>query len=76
MSKDVQIYVSLLDEGVDVWRPVRAERLHSNQYRIAQQPYDRAIETWQFEPGDEVICEMVKTSDGLILAATRRAEQG
>jgi hypothetical protein len=76
MSQGVKIYVSLLDEGVDVWRPVQAERLHGNHYRIINQSYDRAMETWQFVPGDEVICEMVKTSDGLILAATRKAEQG
>jgi hypothetical protein len=68
-----EIYVSLLDEGVDVWRPVRAERLGGNVYRILSQPYDREVEAWQFEPGDEVVCEMVASSEGQILAATRKA---
>jgi hypothetical protein len=74
MSGVVQIYVSLLGEGVDVWRPVQAEHVHGDRYRIVSQPYDRAIETWQFEPGDEVTCEMVKASDGLVLGATRKAD--
>ena len=75
MSESVQIYVSLLNEGVNVWRPVQSEHLHGDLYRIISQPYDRAIETWQFEPDDEVICKMVKSSAGLILAATGKAEK-
>lgn len=66
-----EIFVALLDEGVDVWRPVKAQHLHGNIYRIEDQPYDRDTEAWQFEPGTEVVCEMVDASDGPILAATR-----
>ena len=69
-----EIFVRLLDEGVDVWRPVKARQLHDNIYRIEDQPYDRDSETWQFEPGGEVICEMVDASEGPILAATRLNE--
>jgi hypothetical protein len=29
-----QIYVSLLDEGTDVWRPVAAEHIRDDIYRI------------------------------------------
>lgn len=72
MSSVVEIYVSLLDEGVRVWRPVQAERLHDNVYRIVAQPYDRVTESWQFEPGDAVLCENIESADGPILAATRR----
>jgi hypothetical protein len=75
MSRGVQIYVALLNEGVDVWKPVEAEHLHGNVYRILSQPYDRTIESWQFEPGDEVLCEMVESSGGRILAATRKVDQ-
>ena len=66
----MEIYLKLLDEGVDAWRPARAEHLQGNVYRIIDQPYDRGTENWQFEPGDEVICELVDSSDGQILAAT------
>ena len=72
MSNVVTIYMYLPDEAVDTWRPVQAEHLHDNVYRILNQPYDRDDEIWQFEPGDEVVCEMVESSDGRILAATRK----
>jgi hypothetical protein len=66
----VEIFVQLLDEGVDVWRPVQAQHLESNVFRIIDQPYERETEKWRFEPGDEVICEMIDLSDNQILAAT------
>jgi hypothetical protein len=74
MSRSAQIYVALINEGVDVWRPVEAEHLRDNVYRILSQPYDRTVESWQFEPGDVVLCEMIESSDGRILAATRKAD--
>ena len=75
MNRIVQIYMPLLDEGVDTWRPVQAEHLHDNVYRILKKPGDLDDETWQFEPGDVVLCEMVESSDGRILAATQKADQ-
>jgi hypothetical protein len=72
MNEPVRVFMALLDEGVDVWRPVFAEWLHDDVYRITEQPYDREIETWQFEPGASVVCEPIASSDGLMLAATRR----
>jgi hypothetical protein len=74
VSSPTEIFVSLLDEQVDVRRPVQAERVHDDVYKITDQPYNREIETWQFEPGDEVVCQLVESSGGQILAATRRAE--
>ena len=76
MINNAEIFVRLLDEGVDVWRPVRAESLYGSVYRIIDQPYDRETETWQFEPGQEVICELIDASKGQILAATERHVRG
>lgn len=70
-----EIFVSLLDEAVDVWRPVRAKHLQGSVYRILEQPYDRNVEVWRFGPGDKVVCELIDSSDGRILAATRLAEE-
>jgi len=42
----------LLDEGVDVWRPVTAQRLHDNLYRLIEAPLEG--EAWEFERGDTV----------------------
>lgn len=70
MKQTDQIYVRLVDELVDVWRPVSAERLHgSTVYRVLDQAYDRDIETWEFGPGDLVECEERPGSDGAILVA-------
>lgn len=66
------IYVALLEENVDVWRPVQAEQLRDGIYRILDQPYDRDIESWQFEPGDLVFCEFVSLSEGPALTAIRK----
>lgn len=74
MSGVTQIYVALLDEGVDVWRPVRAKRLGGNTFLIVDESYDRETESWQFEPGEKVVCEEIASHEGTILAATRRAE--
>src|SRR5262245_33554283 len=47
----VTVFVSLLDEGTDVWRPVQARPLGGNLYRIIGVDADLADETWQFSPG-------------------------
>lgn len=46
------VYVELLDEGVQVWRPTEAEVLGEGRYRlIAGNDYDEGSETWAFVPG-------------------------
>lgn len=72
MNDEGQIFVRLLDEAVDAWRPIRAERVDGDRYRIIEQKYDRDIERWEFGPGDRVVCESVDSGDGPILAAVRR----
>ncbi|MFB3887757.1 MAG: hypothetical protein ACE144_21265 [Thermodesulfobacteriota bacterium] len=68
-----EIYVYLLGENVDVWRPVKAKKIEQGMYRILEQAYDRDVEKWEFEPGQMVICEYVDTREGKILAAVRKA---
>lgn len=72
MTEAAEIFVRLLDENVDVWRPVKAEQIAADRFRILDQPYDRGTERWEFEPGDEVVCELVSSDDDDFLAATRR----
>lgn len=71
MTSVQAIYVKLTDEVVDVWRPVETEHVQGDVFRISEQPYDRAAEAWEFEPGDVVVVELVQSNDGLILAAVR-----
>jgi hypothetical protein len=50
-----QIYVALLNEGTDVWRPVGATQIRRGIFRIdARAPAD---DTWQFPQGSHVRCE-------------------
>jgi hypothetical protein len=49
------IYVPLLDEGTDVWRPVEGMRLAENVYMVLGVVPDD--ETWAFPPGSRVRCE-------------------
>lgn len=72
MTAFVTIYVALRDEVVPVWRPVQAEALGGSRYRIMEQPYERALERWEFEPGEIIVCEPVKAEEGEIVAAVRR----
>jgi hypothetical protein len=55
MSNEVTVYVPLVDEGVDVWRPVQAEHLGDHLYRLTgEQPEG---EVWPFASGDVVKCK-------------------
>jgi hypothetical protein len=58
------VHVRLLDEGVDVWRPVPARRLSEATWRLG----DAAVppdETWSFQPGDVVVAEH-RLKDGVV----------
>jgi hypothetical protein len=74
MNKVDTIYVRLMDEPVDVWRPVEARHLRDDIYLILEQPYETDIEKWEFEPGQQVKCGTIQGSSGPIFAATEKAE--
>jgi hypothetical protein len=65
------VHVRLLGEGVDVWRPVPAERLGDSTYRLGEAlpPMDEA---WSFSPGDVVVVERGET-EALIAVARATA---
>lgn len=68
-----KIHVRVIDEAVDVWRPVDAIYLDDNTYIISKdQNYDTLTEEWEHEPGAVVICENILLKDGPILAAIGR----
>jgi hypothetical protein len=53
--------VALLDEAVEVWRPVRAERVGS-LFRLLDETPEGEI--WQFSPGQIVRCESKLLAEG------------
>ena len=55
MTAEQRIYVALLEEGTDVWRPVMAKQISENGFLILGEA--PAEESWQFSPGTQVRCE-------------------
>ena len=49
------IYMPLIDENTDVWRPVEATPLSADTYRVEGEM--RGDEEWAFPPGTIVRCE-------------------
>jgi hypothetical protein len=58
------IYIALLDEGVDVWRPVDAIPIGKSTYKIKSVNSDPDDERWQFVTGDTVYCEEKRFQNG------------
>jgi hypothetical protein len=63
------IYINLLDEGTDVWRPVDADAIGGMDYRIDHRAIVPDDEQWQFRPGDRVKCELRELSGTPVLVA-------
>lgn len=57
------IYIYLPEEGVDAWRPVEAEPLGGNNFRILGTVPDD--EVWEFQPGQTVRCETKLLVEGV-----------
>lgn len=73
MTNKQAIYVELLDEGTDVIRPVPAEPLGGNRYRLAAlDAGTMEDEVWQFPPGSIVECDVEVWSGDSVLVARRR----
>jgi hypothetical protein len=57
-----QIYMPLLEEAVECWRPIEAERVGPDSYLvIGTVPPD---EVWAFQPGEVVLCRKQVLEDG------------
>ena len=66
------IYVRLLNEAVDTWRPVEAEALNNDLYKIMGPVPSE--ENWEFPPNTVVRCEEVALFEGLCTVAKERAD--
>jgi hypothetical protein len=73
MTDRATVYVPLLNEEIEVWRPVEARRLSADTYLILDQKYDRDVETWAFEPGTVVECRTRQENGWEISVATKAA---
>jgi hypothetical protein len=62
--RPVTILVALLDEGTNVWYPVEAKALGSDNYIITGINPDPDDLHWQFTTGTKVRCEQRIMADG------------
>jgi hypothetical protein len=65
------IYVRLLDEGTDVWRPVEAVTVAPGVFEIAPGAVVPDDERWEFGPGERVQCRL--REDGVLVATSTAA---
>ena len=64
MADPIRIYVALLDESVEVWRPVDATHVDADSYRILGVNEAPEDERWEFEEGTLVRCRARSFADG------------
>ena len=70
-----EVYVYLLGEGTDVWRPAPAWKIGPHTYILLRpDAYDPDDEQWEFPPGSVVEAERRELSGRPTLTAVRAAE--
>ena len=58
MSKIVEIYIELFEDGSAAYRPTQAIYLGNGKYQVLPTPnYDTDDEIWEFPPGTVIKCE-------------------
>jgi hypothetical protein len=62
--ESVKIYVDLPDEMTAVWRPVEAEVVEGDVYKIIEINGDPEDTRWPFDTGAKVRCRPTLTRDG------------
>jgi hypothetical protein len=65
------VYVELLDERIDVWRPVEA--VEDGEVFVLPTTAPEG-ENWRFAPGSRVRCELRQLSGGQTLVAAELAD--
>jgi len=66
------IYIELLDEGIDVWRPVQSKEQPDGTFKLPDHAPDG--EKWRFPPASRVRCQRQDLADGPALVATELAD--
>jgi hypothetical protein len=74
MTQQVEVFVTLLEEGTDTIRPTKATVIRDGVYQLlASTDYDPEDEIWEFLPGTVVECKETYTDTGRpILLAVRQ----
>lgn len=74
MTTDTTVFVRLLDEGTEVFRPIRATHLFADTYRLHAGESDIDVEErWEFGPGSSVTCVRKQLEGETVLIAVALA---
>lgn len=75
-TKQATIFIRLLEEGIDVWRPAQALRQETqNHFRVLEpSDYDPSDEKWEFPPDSVVVCEQRSVDGEDVLVAIELVE--
>ena len=74
-SMRTNIYIQLLNEGTEVYRPVPAIEIKNNIYKLeGSEIYDPKDEEWEFEPGTLVKTERKCFEGEMVLIAVEEEE--
>jgi hypothetical protein len=69
------VYVALLEEGTNVWRPAPARKVADSTYELLRPAdYDPDDEKWEFPPGSIVQVAPRCMSGGEFMTAVRLQE--
>ena len=72
-TRTQEIFIPLVNEGTDVFRPTLAVKLADNLNRVlATKDYDSTDEKWQFPPGTTVECAAENRNGYHVLVARNR----
>lgn len=63
---ETQVYVPLLNEDMDVWKPLNALHQKENIYKIVSENSSPTDELWQYNLNDLVKCKTKKFEDGKV----------
>lgn len=71
----IDVYIELLDEGTETWRPAKAQNIGNGLYRLlANVNYNPEDEEWAFLPGDIVRIEEIRFTKGRTGMGVRHAD--
>jgi hypothetical protein len=69
----LKIYVRLMDEGTEAFRPISVTSVSDGLYRI-EGDHVPDYEQWEFQPGEMVRAQTIQTSSGATLCVAAAPE--
>lgn len=72
IEQGIVIYVKLVNEVVDVWRPVQAIQINENRYKLVEEQSVPEDEDWEFAPGEVVEVTTRSFEGGMRKIASRK----